>query len=403
MTDVPGIDSLGDLGGARVLVRVDLNVPMKNGRVSDDTRIRVILPTVRALMARGATIILISHFGRPKGVRDESMSLRQVLSSLEEVIGEPVSFVDDCASFKTRAAIDNAKNRVILLENLRFHPGEEANEEAFAARLASLATHYINDAFSTAHRAHASTDKLARFLPAAAGQALIRELDTLDSALRDPHHPVIAIVGGAKVSSKIAVLENLTNKVDSLIIGGGMANTFIAARGLNVGNSLCERECLDIAQRIEAAAEAHNCQLSLPLDAVVAPGMTRGSEARTTAINAVSGTDMILDVGPATSRAYDLLLETARTVVWNGPVGAFEYPPFERGTKQLALTIARLTDKGRLFSVAGGGDTVAALAVAGVKESFSHVSTAGGAFLEWIEGKALPGVEALKRADQGSL
>lgn len=391
--------SIGDLdvAGKRVLVRADLNVPVKDGEVTDDTRIRAIEPTVEALVARGARVVLLSHFGRPKGKVVAEMSLHPILDRLSAVLGQDVAFAPDCVGDEARAAVEAlAEGDVVLLENLRFHAGEEANDPDFAKALAELGDLYVNDAFSCAHRAHASTEGIAHLLPAAAGVTMEAELKALESALGAPRHPVAAIVGGAKVSTKISVLTNLVKKVDHLIIGGGMANTFLAARGVDVGKSLCEHDLTGTASEILEAAAAANCRIHLPVDAVVATEFRAGAPSRTIALNAVGADEMILDVGPASVDALKAVLAGSKTLIWNGPLGAFEIEPFDAGTVALAREAATLTKSGALLSVAGGGDTVAALNQAGVAGDFSHVSTAGGAFLEWMEGRELPGVKALE-------
>lgn len=394
MPDFRTIDDLGDLTGQRVLVRADLNVPMNDGVVTDDTRIRAVKPTVDALLAKGAKVVLLSHFGRPKGKVVPEASLERVVEPVAKVLGVDVGFGADCIGDTAKTAI--AAHDVVLLENLRFHPGEESNDGAFAARLAELGDLYVNDAFSAAHRAHASTEGIAHLLPNAAGMSMAAELKALEKALGTPEHPVGALVGGAKVSSKLAVLGNLVESIDMLIIGGGMANTFLLAKGVEVGASLCEPDLVDTANDILASAEAAGCEILLPTDAVVAQEFAANVPVREIDIDAVDADDMILDVGAASIAALEKAIGDCKTLVWNGPLGAFEIPPFDRGTTAVAREAARLTREGSLLSVAGGGDTVAALHTAGVADQFSHVSTAGGAFLEWLEGKVLPGVNALK-------
>ena len=388
------IDDLADLSGQRVLVRADLNVPMNDGAVTDDTRIRAVKPTVDALLAKGAKVVLLSHFGRPKGKIVPEASLQKIVGPVSDVLGRPVGFAPDCVGEAAQRAIEASD--VVLLENLRFHAGEEANDSAFAAQLAALGDLYINDAFSAAHRAHASTEAIAHLLPNAAGESMAGELKALEKALGSPEHPVGALVGGAKVSTKLAVLGNLVEKIDMLIIGGGMANTFLKAQGVEVGASLCEPDLVGTANEILASAKASGCEIFLPSDAVVAQELAVNVPVREIDINSVESDDMILDVGAATIETLIDAVGRCKTLVWNGPLGAFEIPPFERGTNALAREAARLTQEGRLLSVAGGGDTVAALHTAGVADQFSHVSTAGGAFLEWLEGKVLPGVNALE-------
>jgi phosphoglycerate kinase len=401
-----GFRTLDDLevAGKRVLVRADLNVPMKDGQVSDDTRIRAVAPTLAWLIERRARVAVLSHFGRPKGAVRPAMSLAPVAQPLAEAVSAAlgrtvrISFVNDCIGLVAEGAMEALpEGGLVLLENVRFHPGEEANDPAFARQLATLGDVYVNDAFSAAHRAHASTEALAHLLPAAAGLAMAAELTALEQALSDPERPVAAVVGGAKISSKLAVLGHLVSRVDALIIGGGMANTFLNAKGVGVGVSLCERDLADVARDILARAEAAGCRVYLPLDAVVAKEFRPGVATRTVMIDAVANDDMILDIGPATVAEVSACLEQARTLVWNGPMGAFEMPPFDAGTVALARAAAAATRAGKLLSVAGGGDTVAALNAAQVTGAFTHVSTAGGAFLEWLEGKELPGVKALMR------
>lgn len=388
------IDDL-DLAGKRVLVRADLNVPMQDGRVSDATRIDRSLRTIRDLQARGARVIVVSHFGRPEGRRNPEMSLKPVAEALERRLGQAVVFGADCVGAAAAAAIAGAEGKVVVLENLRFHGEEESNDAAFARRMAELADVYVNDAFSCAHRAHASTEALARLLPAAAGRLMQAELEALGTALGDPERPLAALVGGAKVSTKMQVLGNLASMADQLIIGGGMANTFLFANGADVGVSLCENDMAGQAREITAEAAAAGCEIVLPIDATVAAAFKAGARGETVPVEAVPPDRMILDVGPASINDLVLRLSRCRTIVWNGPLGAFEVAPFDAGTNAVAREAARLTGEGGLLSVAGGGDTAAALANAGVADQFSYVSTAGGAFLEWLEGKTLPGVAAL--------
>ena len=386
-----------DPAGRRVLVRVDFNVPMKDGRVTDATRIERALPTIRALSERGARVILLSHFGRPKGERRPELSLQPVAAALEAALGAPVAFAADCIGATAEAAVaELPEGGVLLLENLRFHAGEEANDAAFAAALAALGDLYVDDAFSAAHRAHASVEALARRLPAAAGRLMQAELEHLARALENPQRPLAALVGGAKISTKLQLLGNLVERADLLIIGGGMANTFLAAAGVDVGRSLCEHDMAGTAREIMAKAQAQGCDIVLPTDALVAATLEAGVAAETVSVKAVPAGQMILDVGPATAEHLARRLEDCRSLVWNGPLGCFEVPPFDQGTNAVARAAARLTGEGRLLSVAGGGDTVAALAHAGVLEDFTYVSTAGGAFLEWLEGRTLPGVAALE-------
>ncbi len=384
------LDDMGDIAGKRVLVREDLNVPMADGAVSDDMRLRATVQTLCELADRGAKVLVLAHFGRPKGKPVESDSLRQVVPALTAVLGRPVGFL---ASLDAR--LDGGDGSITVVENTRFDPGEEANDSAFVARLAALGDFYVNDAFSAAHRAHASTEGLAHALPAFAGRAMQAELEALEKALGNPVHPVAAVVGGAKVSTKLAVLEHLVSRVDHLIIGGGMANTFLAARGIDVGKSLAEHDLIDTAIRIFEAADKAGCTIHLPYDVVTSREFRANPPTRTVNVHEVAADEMILDVGPAAIEALGDVLKTCRTLVWNGPLGAFETPPFDTATVALARMAAALTADGSLVSVAGGGDTVAALNHAGVADDFTFVSTAGGAFLEWMEGRALPGVAAL--------
>jgi phosphoglycerate kinase len=399
MASFPTLDDLGDLAGKRVLVRVDLNVPMQEGKVSDDTRLRATLPTVLELADKGAIVLLLAHFGRPKGERRPDMSLALVTRPYSELLGRPVRFIDDCCGPGAKEAIATlAPGDVAILENTRFHAGEEKNDPALAAGMAELGDLYVDDAFSAAHRAHASTEGVARLLPAFAGRAMEAELKALDKALGDPERPVAAVVGGAKVSTKLDALRHLVAKVDHLIIGGGMANTFLAARGVDVGKSLAEHDLTGTAEEILDAAERANCIVHLPYDVVVAREFAANPPSmRICNVHEVAADEMILDIGPAAVEALADALKTCRTLVWNGPLGAFETPPFDAATVALARTAAALTQEGSLVSVAGGGDTVAALNQAGVTGDFSFVSTAGGAFLEWMEGRTLPGVAALMR------
>jgi phosphoglycerate kinase len=381
-----------DLSGKRVLTRVDINVPVEDGKVTDTTRIDRILPTIRDILAKGGTPILLAHFGRPKGKPNPEFSLRIVLPALESALGRPVTFVER----PDRAFIDaQPQDAVILVENTRFTPMEEANDPAMASFLASLGDVFCNDAFSAAHRAHASTEGVAHLLPSCAGRLMAEELAALDKALGNPVRPVVAIVGGAKVSTKLDLLGNLVQKVDHLVIGGGMANTFLAAQGIPVGKSLCEHDLADTARDILAKAKAAGCDVILPHDIVVAREFKAHAAHETLPPDACPADAMILDAGPATVAHVAATLTNARTLVWNGPLGAFEIPPFDTATVAAAREAARLTKAGTLTSVAGGGDTVAALNAAGVADDFTYVSTAGGAFLEWMEGKVLPGVAAL--------
>ena len=386
-----------EVSGKRVLLRADLNVPVRDGRITDLTRIERLTPTVRELADKGARVILCSHFERPKGKRVPGMSLAPVAQALGEVLGRPVRFAEDCVGEPAERAVQAmADGDVLVLENTRFHPGEEANDPAFAQALARLADLYVNDAFSAAHRAHASTEAVAHLLPSCAGRLMQAELEALDSALGNPQRPVIAVVGGAKVSTKLELLGNLSGKVDALVIGGAMANTFLAARGNPVGRSLQEAEMHETAREIAERARAAGCEIVLPVDAVVAREFKPNPPTETVNIHAVPDDAMVLDVGPNTVQHLRDRLPQFRTLVWNGPLGAFETPPFDAATVELARAVADATDAGALRGVAGGGDTVAALRHAGVLERMSYVSTAGGAFLEWLEGKTLPGVAALE-------
>jgi len=390
------LDDMGDVRGKRVLVREDLNVPMADGAVTDDTRLRATLATVSELADKGAIVLVLAHFGRPKGQRNPDMSLAMVVRPYSQVLGRPVRFVDWDGAEDAVAMMQPGD--IAVLENTRFFAGEEKNDAQTVAMIAKLGDVYVNDAFSAAHRAHASTEGLAHVLPAFAGRAMEAELDALDKALGSPEHPVAAVVGGAKVSSKLDVLKHLVTQVDHLIIGGGMANTFLAARGVDVGKSLCEHDLVGTAEEIFAAAEGANCTIHLPYDVVVSKEFAPNPPSlRTCNVHEVAADEMILDVGPAAVEALADVLKNCRTLVWNGPLGAFETPPFDAATVALARTAAALTVGGSLVSVAGGGDTVAALNQAGAGDDFTFVSTAGGAFLEWMEGKDLPGVAALAR------
>ncbi len=391
------IDDL-DVAGKRVLLRADLNVPMQGGAVGDATRIDRLAPTIEDLCAKGAAVVVMSHFGRPKGRREPAMSLAPLVGPLSKALGgKPVAFAGDCIGDAARAAVEGlGAGEVALLENLRFHAGEEANDPGFAAALAALGEIYVNDAFSAAHRAHASTEAVARLLPSAAGRSMQAELAALAGALESPARPVVAIVGGAKVSTKLDLLGNLLDKVDMLAVGGAMANTFLHALGTDVGASLCETGMAGTARDILARADAAGCEVLLPSDVVVAGRFAAGTAGEAVPVAAVPSGMMILDLGPATARGLAARLEECRTLVWNGPLGAFEIPPFDAATNTVAKAAAGLTEAGGLLTVAGGGDTVAALSHAGVLAEFSYVSTAGGAFLEWLEGKTLPGVAALE-------
>jgi phosphoglycerate kinase len=386
-----------DLKGKRVLVRVDFNVPFENGVISDDTRLRAALPTITLLRDKGARVILLAHFDRPKGKVVPEMSLAPIVLTLSELVGTPVAFASDTVGPSAQAAVSAlGDGEVLLLENTRFNAGEEANDPAFSAQLAALGDVYVNDAFSAAHRAHGSTEGVAHLLPSYPGLSMERELSFLDKALGAPVKPVIAVVGGAKVSSKIDLLMNLVTKVDTLAVGGGMANTFLAARGMAIGKSLCEHDLLDLARDIEVKAAAHGCTILLPRDVVVATAFAPNAPHRTCDAGEVQAEEMILDAGPRAVAAIAAVMEASRTIVWNGPLGAFEMEPFDVSTMEAARTAGALAKTGRVTAVAGGGDTVSALNQAGVSDDFTFISTAGGAFLEWMEGKPLPGVEALR-------
>ena len=391
------LDDLKDTRGQRVLVRVDLNVPMEDGRVTDATRIERVAPTIRELSEGGAKVLLLAHFGRPGGERVASMSLEPVVPALEAALGRSVSFAGDCVGEEVEAMVAGMEpGQVMLLENTRFHAGEEANDADLAKRMARLGDAYVNDAFSAAHRAHASTEGLARLLPAHAGRAMQAELDALEAGLGNPEKPVMAVVGGAKVSTKLDLLGNLVERVDVLVIAGGMANTFLHAMNLGVGRSLCERDMADTARDILNKAGAVGCNVILPSDVVVAEAFEAGAASTVVPVDAVPAGAMILDAGPDTIGLVNERIDAMKTLVWNGPLGAFEIEPFDRATTLCAQHAARRTQTHGLVSVAGGGDTVAALAKAGVVDDFSYVSTAGGAFLEWMEGKTLPGLAALE-------
>ncbi len=385
-----------DLTNKRVLLRVDLNVPMENGEVSDETRLARVAPTIREISHRNGKVILLSHFGRPKG-RDPKQSLKPVVAALSRMLARPIAFAEDCVGPAAEAAVAALRpGDILCLENTRFHAGEEKNDPAFVAALAKLGDIWVNDAFSAAHRAHASTEGLGHVLPAYAGRGMEAELDALTRALESPEHPVAAIVGGAKVSTKLDLLGNLVGKVDVLMIGGGMANTFLAAQGKPVGKSLCEHDLAATARDILGKARTARCEVVLPVDAVVAQKFEALAPSRTVAIDDVGADDMILDIGPRSIEYVVSVLARVKTLVWNGPFGAIELEPFDKGTIEVAEAAAELTDAGNLVSVAGGGDTVAALNAAGVANRLTYVSTAGGAFLEWLEGKRLPGVEVLR-------
>ena len=391
------LDTIGSVQGKRVLVRVDLNVPVADGKVSDATRIERVAPTIVELSDKGAKVILLAHFGRPKDGPDPKLSLEPIAVATAEIIGRPVGFAADCIGEKAAAAVSAMKDGdIVLLENTRFHKGEEKNDPTFTRELAANGDLYVNDAFSAAHRAHASTEGLAHLLPAFAGRTMQAELEALEKGLGNPAKPVVAIVGGAKISTKLDLLMNLVRKVDALVIGGGMANTFLAARGTKVGKSLCEHDLAQTARQIMIEAADAGCAIVLPVDGVVAKEFKANAENETVAIDAVPEDGMILDVGAKTVATINDWIDRAATLVWNGPLGAFEIAPFDAATVAAAKHAAARTKAGKLVSVAGGGDTVSALNHAGVADDFTYVSTAGGAFLEWMEGKPLPGVDVLK-------
>lgn len=397
MADFNTIDDM-DLDGKVVLVRVDINVPVENGQVSDATRIEKIVPTIKDIQAKGGIPVLMAHFDRPKGQKVPSMSLQQLVPALESALGQTVKFSDEAIGGPAKRAVADLKaGDILLLENTRFYPGEESNDPTFAASVAALGQVYINDAFSAAHRAHASTEGIAKLLPSAAGRLMEAELKALDAALGAPERPVVAIVGGAKVSTKLELLTNLIEKVEHLVIGGGMANTFLVAQGIEVGKSLAERDMADTAREILAKSKTAGCTIHLPVDIVVAREFKAHAETETLPADQCPADAMILDAGPQTVAAIRKVFEASRTLIWNGPLGAFEIPPFDMATNAAAREAAELTRAGKLISVAGGGDTVAALNKAGVSGDFTFISTAGGAFLEWMEGKTLPGVAALQK------
>ncbi|HEX4193836.1 MAG TPA: phosphoglycerate kinase [Stellaceae bacterium] len=396
MADFHTLDDL-NVRGKKVLLRADLNVPVKDGRVTDATRIERLAPTIRELADKGARVIVMSHFGRPENGPDPKLSLKPLIEPLAKAVGRPVAFAEDCVGAPAQRVVDALKDGdVALLENTRFHAEEEKNTPAFAKQLAALGDLYVNDAFSAAHRAHASTEGVAHYLPSAAGRLMQQELEALHAALGAPKRPVAAIVAGAKVSTKLQLLDFMLKKVQVLVIGGAMANTLLLAEGKKVGRSLVEKDMLDAARKILADARSASCELILPVDAVVAAELKPGVATQTVSIDAVPDDQMILDIGPQSVAAIAKRLEQCPTLVWNGPVGAFETKPFDAGTVALARRVAELTQAGKMLSVAGGGDTVAALHEAGVIEKLSYVSSAGGAFLEWLEGRDLPGVAALK-------
>ncbi|OLY48831.1 phosphoglycerate kinase [Bartonella apis] len=387
-----------DVKSKRVLLRVDLNVPVADGKVTDTTRIERVRPTITELSRKGAKVILLAHFGRPKGKIVAEFSLKQIVPTVEKVLGKPVAFAEDCIGEKAKAAVDTLKDGdIVLLENTRFHEGEEKNDPAFVKALAENGDIYVNDAFSAAHRAHASTEGLAHVLPAYAGRSMQMELEALEKGLGHPAHPVVAIVGGAKVSTKIDLLNNLIEKVDALIIGGGMANTFLAAKGTGVGKSLCEHELGETARSILTKAKTENCSIILPVDAIVAESFEANSPNHSYGVDSIPADGMILDIGEKSIERINAAIDDAATLVWNGPLGAFELHPFDAGTVAVAKRVAARTKQKKLISIAGGGDTVSALHHAGVASDFTYISTAGGAFLEWMEGKPLPGIVALEK------
>jgi phosphoglycerate kinase len=391
------IDDL-DVNGKRVLVRVDFNVPMKDGKVTDSTRIDRTVPSLNELAGKGAKVIILSHLGRPKGKKNLEFTQKPVADALAAALGKPVAFAPDCIGPEAKAVVDALKpGEFAMLENVRFYAEEEKNDLDFAKKLAEMGDILISDAFSCSHRAHASVEALAKLIPSAAGRLMQAEVEALSAALEAPAHPAAALVGGAKISTKLDVLGNLTEKVDQVIIGGAMANTFLAAQGKNVGKSLCEHEMLDSARAILEKAKKNGCEIVLPTDAVVADEFKAGAPSSTVSVDSVPADKMILDVGPQSIAALSQRLAGLKTLMWNGPLGAFEITPFDTGTNAVAQEAAKLTKAGKLMSVAGGGDTVAALAHAGVEDDFSYVSTAGGAFLEWLEGKTLPGVAVLRK------
>lgn len=392
------INDIENIKGKKIVVRADLNVPTEDGKITDNSRIERFAPTAKLLSDKGAKVIIITHFGRPKGKKLPEFSVAFMKDSLSKAIGKPVEFVDDTIGEKVEDTISKMNDGdIILLENVRFYAEEEANDAEFSKKLASLGEIFVNDAFSTSHRAHASTEGITKYLPSYAGLLMEEEINALTKALENPAHPAIAIVGGSKVSTKLAVLENITKKVDALVIGGAMANTFLLAQGYNIGASMAEPEMTDTALKIIDEAKKNGCEIILPVDVCVAKEFKANAENKFVGINDVDGNWKIFDVGPETSKMLDKKFEEAKTVLWNGPLGVFELTPFDRGTNELARTVAKLTREGKLTSVAGGGDTVSALNNAGVEDDFSYISTAGGAFLEWLEGKILPAIPPLQK------
>lgn len=398
MSNLKTIHDIQNITGKKVVVRADLNVPTEGSTITDNSRIERFAPTAKLLSDKGAKVIIITHFGRPKGQRLPEFSTEILVKNLSNAIGKPVEFVDDTIGSKVEEKISQMKDGdIILLENVRFYKEEEANDAEFSKKLSNLGEIYVNDAFSTSHRAHASTEGITKYLPSYAGLLMEEEVDALTKALENPAHPAIAIVGGSKVSTKLAVLENITKKVDAIVIGGAMANTFLLAQGYNIGASMAEEDMKDTALRIIEEAKKNGCEIVLPIDVCVAKEFKANAENKFVGIDDVDGDWKIFDVGPETSKMLDAKFENAKTVLWNGPLGVFELTPFDRGTNELAKTVAKLTREGKLTSVAGGGDTVSALNNAGVANDFSYISTAGGAFLEWLEGKTLPAIPPLMK------
>lgn len=398
MSNLKTINDIQNITGKKVVVRADLNVPTEGLTITDNSRIERFAPTAKLLSDKGAKVIIITHFGRPKGQRLPEFSTEILVKNLSNAIGKPVEFVDDTIGSKVEEKISQMKDGdIILLENVRFYKEEEANDAEFSKKLSNLGEIYVNDAFSTSHRAHASTEGITKYLPSYAGLLMEEEVDALTKALENPAHPAIAIVGGSKVSTKLAVLENITKKVDAIVIGGAMANTFLLAQGYNIGASMAEEDMKDTALRIIEEAKKNGCEIVLPIDVCVAKEFKANAENKFVGIDDVDGDWKIFDVGPETSKMLDTKFENAKTVLWNGPLGVFELTPFDRGTNELAKTVAKLTREGKLTSVAGGGDTVSALNNAGVANDFSYISTAGGAFLEWLEGKTLPAIPPLMK------
>lgn len=397
---MPNYHTLEDLklSGKTVLLRADMNVPMKDGLITDATRLERLIPTLNDLRKAGAKIVLLSHFGRPKGERKPEFSLRPVAKALSDLLRQPITFADDCIGESAKQAVDALKEgQIAVLENTRFYPEEEANDKLFAKKIAALGDIFVNDAFSAAHRAHATTDSLARLLPCAAGRLMESELNALNRSLENPKKPLAAIVGGAKISTKLDLLQNLVKKVDVIVLGGGMANTFLAAKGASVGGSLYEKDMLSTARAIMEEADTQKCHILLPTDVIVASELKEHAPSEIVYVDAVADEQKIFDLGPQTVEEIKSRLSTCNTIIWNGPLGVFEIKPFDKATNSVAQYVATQTEEGKLTSVAGGGDTVAALSNAGVTHKMSYISTAGGAFLEWMEGKTLPGVAALQK------